>query len=1295
MDVKALKDLRAKIFNDLHSKKTILDKRTFASLDKAFKSLPILKEFKGNQNPNNAKNLSKLKSHHTKLLKVSDLVNQHNSVVNTKKKIKELEKKEPLLNDIKNYEVKIISFGTVFYIEDPFNLVKSSHAINHDGRRWIPRSRKVINKQNESVDADNDISAHYLNKTVKGKIQIENTFNKLNQFHYYLASVFMKDKDKYYEIIKDFVGFEQWFEDLKALTISQDREVLIVMTVSPTLKKENKKVANVAQIKVKDDSTCHYFNNAYINYSSLGDNYVKSLYSSDYIQKNHLKSSCLASLFIDVYKEAFDKKYKLKLTYESYNEICRPYEPLQKDNNAYCLDEHKKILEKFKLALYVFDLNFNIIWHYEPEKRSTCISPKAMYVIMHNKHVYHINHNIKSLEQKIGLYFERDMIHIPSSSYKIIKKENKEFQVKIIESYDQLKSIITDENIKGDVDLFYLKEESCFSLWKSLYLDMKFEASFKMFKDKLDFGMLRLSNINRKNIQIYTYNEEAVYNHNDFDNNEKTFTNYMIKKQFVHDQLLTINYKSTYSPQVQNMLKAYGKGAIIGSFDDYDEVDTIHLDYNKYYTSILKDIKKMPIVNSFDNFIDYNNQELEDYNLYFVEKLNSKICYPLNKFSLCFGMNLKNVADIKIISFLQVSKLRENTAQGVIEKIYGDETLTNKMKKDLFNHLIGNYNKGTNKNTFSCMSNNEEECNAVVSKYGGRKIPLKMGKSEIYLNYIEKEADLSDGFKLISMLIYDISHKKLFNLKENLERNNITVYGANTDCLYIENNKEKLLEFVNKNKEEFGTFDDKNSYEAIGKIKLEEKILPSRSIVPIRHDVNHYKKLPFIYKNLIHLKDEWNSNEINSVIDKYDKLIIKADIAGAGKTASFVNYSKFMNKKMLFVVPWNSLKFDLKGKGMDAITLDKLKGLRFDGEEINQTLKSFDISDYDCIVFDEIYLYDTFKLKVIKDYMNEHKDKKFYATGDENQNKPIESLSLKNKKAYYNSIIATMFPNSICLHDNKRCKTKEDQIRIKKITRQIRESDFKDVKNILFENFKVLYKPEEIFCNKNVCALNNTVNWVNGLIHKPIDDEKYYVGLDLICKKSLKFGSVRSCVNGTYTIIDIDEDDFTLADGDDVFEVDIKNIKSYFSLPYAKTCHSYQGISESEAITIFDINHFMVDNDWIYTAITRATDLQNIYIYMGDYPHQESLADLKKKIQYRIEGHKKYDADTEKGCFGKYISVEWVMNRLKKNKTCIYCKNHFDTTDIEAFSIDRKDNNIGHIELNCQIICRKCNVSKK
>ena len=74
-------------------------------------------------------------------------------------------------------------------------------------------------------------------------------------------------------------------------------------------------------------------------------------------------------------------------------------------------------------------------------------------------------------------------------------------------------------------------------------------------------------------------------------------------------------------------------------------------------------------------------------------------------------MNILNVKDIKIISVLEVSELEENIAEGVIKKIYDDET--DKMKKALFNHLIGMYNKGKNTNKFSCTSNNEEECNHV------------------------------------------------------------------------------------------------------------------------------------------------------------------------------------------------------------------------------------------------------------------------------------------------------------------------------------------------------------------------------------------------------------------------------------------------------------------------------------------------------------------------------------------------------------------------------------------------------
>ena len=744
------------------------------------------------------------------------------------------------------------------------------------------------------------------------------------------------------------------------------------------------------------------------------------------------------------------------------------------------------------------------------------------------------------------------------------------------------------------------------------------------------------------------------------------------------------------------MLNQYGKGAIIGSFDTYDkDTATIHLDFNRYYTSILKNIKKIPVVNSFDNFVDYKGEELEDFNIYFVQKTNSNICYPHNMFSLCFGMNLKDVSGIKIISHLRVSKLKENIADGVIKKIYEDDTLTDKMKKDLFNHLIGNYNKKSNKNTFSCMSNNEEECNAVIEKYGGRKIPLKLKGQPMFLNYVEKETELSDGFKLISMLIYDISHKKLFQLKESLENESITVYGANTDCLYIEKDFSKLKQFKSKNIELF-EFKDKNTYEALGKLKIDTKSLPERNIVQMRHLYNYYESVPEVQKKEIKLKNEWDCNEINYCISNNNRLIIKADIAGAGKTFSFINYAKQSNKKMLFVCPWNSLKFDLIGKGMDAITLDNLKGLRFNGEDTSETNRTYDVSSYDCIVFDEIYLHDTYKLSVIRDFMAENKDKTFFATGDENQNKPIETLAMKKKKEYYNSIVSSMFPNSICLHDNKRCTSKEDQAKMKLITKMIRNAESKEeLMNILLTNFQQISKPEDIKTLKNVVALNATASWVNGLIHEPIDNEVYYEGLELICKQSLKFGKIRSCVNGTYQIINIEDDVFTLTDWDNTFDVSKEMIKAHFSLPYARTCHSYQGMSEDEALTIFDIQHFMVDNDWVYTAITRATSLSQIYIYTGSYPYQDSLKKLKWEITKRIDAHKTSDALNDKPFFGKYVSVEWVLKKLKKCKMCKFCNKHFDASNPESFSIDRKDNNIGHIEMNCQIICRRCNVSKK
>ena len=86
-------------------------------------------------------------------------------------------------------------------------------------------------------------------------------------------------------------------------------------------------------------------------------------------------------------------------------------------------------------------------------------------------------------------------------------------------------------------------------------------------------------------------------------------------------------------------------------------------------------------------------------------------------------------------------------------------------------------------------------------------------------------------------------------------------------------------------------------------------------------------------------------------------------------------------------------------------------------------------------------------------------------------------------------------------------------------------------------------------------------------------------------------------VNYEYTIIDISETSLTLKDCsiDESYILPIKLIEDNFIHGYCRTCHSYQGSSIDDKLTIFDWDFYFVNRKWIYTAITRATNLNNVY----------------------------------------------------------------------------------------------------
>jgi len=1342
------------VYHNLLQKQKLMTKSTFRTFQKDYKEI-----------------MSGKKGSKTFLIRLNNKLDEYKPTVTYKKedegfkqvevvqpvkklsagKLKEIKKTEQKMIEqgkikLKNFlkdNDKTVSFSCSVYVPyDPeIENYKGGNSITSHGMHWKPVSRS----------STGDLRSYYLSyETVKAEF----LYKKLKSF----GSEIIKTLDmneyngndgNFRELITEFTSFSD-LDDFVQFSSIDEHFLIKIFDLSVQKMKDTQ--TNFTDDKAFDDISNTFLSNKY----SACDT-TKSIYSSYYVNKTYKPTSCWLSLLLEVYRVPFQKYYKkFELSYQYIHDIIGDC-ALKKENNGYSFNQVKKFFEKYNLKLNIYDNYNNLVEQYIPKRENKDIRPNSLNVIFHNNHIYLLNNEINSLchKKKEGL-----IIKEPSDKYYLAEKKQLENDTKIINNYSDLEKIINDKKITGTINLIY--QNSCFDLWFDLLTKMKYEANIRMRDSRLDFSGLSLKNINDKNIIISSYVEDDVIVDKVFEDS-KMFHNYIEKKNNVLNKLLNKNYISKYSNQVHNMLKDCGIGGLIGNFDCIDEdVECIEIDYNKYYTSILRDIKKIPVINAFDNFKDYDKHEIKDYNLYYVQKKDDTIAYPINHYSLCYGFNIRDITDtINIIAYLEPSKLKTNISEDLITEIYDDSTLEMKMKKDIFNHCIGMFNKSYNKNTYANVSTNREEAVTYKNNYGGYIIPLKTDNITFYLNYIEVKKEINDGFKLISHMIYDTAHKRLFDLKSKVENYDLKVLRCNTDCLYIQKS-EKFDVFY---KENLNLFDPLQ----LGKLKISEKKISGGSIISIRKakydkdykrilnlkntfhdsgfnvlkctdDILHIEKsdnfdeffndnfnlfenlivnelsksrgsllaikkynnvyfpMPKQITNEIIMKDEYDLEEMKIILDKYQDVVIKADIAGAGKSHALKTYCKNSNKKVLFICPWNSLCFKLKSDGYESETLDKVIGLRYDGNDFKQG-KEYNVDEYEIIVFEEIFLYDTFKLQKIKEFMEKHRKIKFYANGDENQNKPIEKLSISNKKEYYNNIVSSMFPKYITFHENKRCKSREDAKKMKEITNKIRNSKTKEEAiDIVLNNFHIINKKEDIKTHKNVCALNRTANWINELIHKPLGGEVYYENLDLICRKSYKAKNLKFVVNNTYTITCIDSDIYEISDdGIETMHISKDMIETYFRLSYARTCHSYQGLSEEEPITIFDINHPMIDNDWIYTAITRSTEINNIYIYMGENFHDEEKK-LKTKIQYMIEGH--IESDTKKNRIlknkkYKYVSVDWTMNELKTVKRCSECYKFLDVSEPECFSIDRVDNNIGHYEFNCQIICRRCNVTKK
>jgi AAA domain len=248
----------------------------------------------------------------------------------------------------------------------------------------------------------------------------------------------------------------------------------------------------------------------------------------------------------------------------------------------------------------------------------------------------------------------------------------------------------------------------------------------------------------------------------------------------------------------------------------------------------------------------------------------------------------------------------------------------------------------------------------------------------------------------------------------------------------------------------------------------------------------------------------------------------------------------------------------------------------------------------------------------------------------------------------------------------------------------------------------------------NISYFNSTRKYVNNMcnIHFmgedafliPADTDDHHTQdawvhkrLPVLCRRTAKDGSYVK--NERYEVLECDLDKIVCVSKrkdandepyDNIMEVKVSEFQKFFLMAYCYTTHKAQGTTIVEDFTIWDWD--AMTTKLRYTAMSRATRLEQIYFNKHHVVFPVNM--LKKTLTNKLEGHKQYDT---KNGFACDLTVDYLVRLFARSYGCCsFCgcdvKTHgFKANDPEQVSIDRLDNNKGHVKGNVHITCWGCN----
>jgi ATP-dependent exoDNAse (exonuclease V) alpha subunit len=160
----------------------------------------------------------------------------------------------------------------------------------------------------------------------------------------------------------------------------------------------------------------------------------------------------------------------------------------------------------------------------------------------------------------------------------------------------------------------------------------------------------------------------------------------------------------------------------------------------------------------------------------------------------------------------------------------------------------------------------------------------------------------------------------------------------------------------------------------------------------------------------------------------------------------------------------------------------------------------------------------------------------------------------------------------------------------------------------------------------NIALTNERCKTINNKVRKSLGKgDDYEVGDYLKCIKRLDTKAIIINKNYEYKIINVGNY-ITIIDEDtkETFKLTRDITAKHFMYAYCNTVHSVQGSSMSENVIVHQINHFYASRKWIYVSMSRCTNLNNLYIYLGS---NELIKDeeINSYFKRKIDGYKKQD----------------------------------------------------------------------